>query len=204
MDQSSETEVRKALTPYHARLRSAVVMGFDEWLAVAECRARNGFAPILYPRTIANYVFDAIARHARSMFSADATVRILDESQTVKFCFGGVVIGRFKKGDEDNLGQNIKTQAVLNFLDAQQVLPGLPPEAAKVEFVWMANDIGTAIEAVTVVARDGDQLLWSYEIDDAEEGGGAIIEFPTPSGPDDDEPLVRPKTGKRDKDAESE
>lgn len=192
MNQYSEAEVRKALTPYHSRIKGVIVAGFSEWLAVAECRATNGFAPVLYPRTITNYVFDAIARNARSVFGADPTVRVVDESQTVKFCFGNTVVGRFKKGDDDHLGQNILTQAVLGFVDPQQDLPGLPPAAAKVEFIWAANDIGTEIESVLVVARDCDRLLWSYEIDDAAESSGVVV-LPLPSGPDDDRPLVKPK-----------
>lgn len=192
MDQYSEGEVRAALTLYHAQIRGVIVSGFAEWLAVSECRLKHGFAPVLYPRSITNYVFDAIARNARTIFGAETTVRVLDESQTVKFCFGEKVIGRFKKGDDDHLGQNIETQAVLDFIEAQQTLPGLPPGAAKVEFVWATNDIGTEVGSVMVVARDGDRMLWSYEIDDADESGG-VVYFPTPDEPDDGEPLVKPK-----------
>ncbi|MBL8567170.1 MAG: hypothetical protein JNM89_15785 [Hyphomicrobiaceae bacterium] len=191
MDRFSEADVKESLQPYHAKIRAMVQRGLDEWLAVSKWRAEAGFAPILYPRTVTNYVFDAIARNARSAFALDATVRVLDEAQTVKFCFGSVVIGRFKKGDDDNLGQNIETQAVLQFIEAEQTLPGLPPEAAKVEFIWAANDIGTELKSVLVVARDGDEVLWSYEIDD--EAGTSVVELPLSPASDDDAPLVRPK-----------
>ena len=201
MDQFSEDDVRAALAPYHARIRAVVVRGYIEWLAVSTFMANEGFGPVLYPRTATNHVFDAIARHARSEFGADTSVRVLDEAQTVKFCFGGVVIGRFKKGDEDHLGQNIETQAVIDFTDPQQTLPGFPPKAAKVEFVWAANDIGTEVQSVMVVARDGDRALWSYEIDDFGRGG-AVVDFPAPIDPDDDLPLVAPKVKTPKKDAE--
>jgi hypothetical protein len=192
MDQFSEAEVTEALAPYHGRIMQAVVAGFKEWLVVADVRSKQGFSPILYPRTVTNYVFDAIARNARSMFGLDTTVRVFDESQTVKFCFNDKVIGRFKKGDEDNLGKNITTQAVLDFVGAQQVLPGLPPEAAKVEFLWAANDIGTYVERVMVVARDGDSLLWSYEIDVAADDT-SVVHLHAPDGPDSSSPLIKPK-----------
>lgn len=192
MDQYSEADVREALSPYHARIKQAIVAGYAEWLAVSACRAETGFAPVLYQRTVTNYVFDAIARNARTIFGADPSVHVLDESQTVKFCFGQKVIGRFKKGNEDHLGQNIPTQAVLNFVDPQHTLPGFPPEAAKVEFVWASNDLGTEVEVVFVVARDGDRELWSYMIDEAGEDRG-VINFPAPDDPDDGDPLVKPK-----------
>ncbi|WP_156953270.1 hypothetical protein [Afifella pfennigii] len=204
MDQYSEAEVRKALTPYHSRIRGAIVAGFAEWLAVAECRAMNGFPPILYPRTVTNYVFDAIARNARSILGSDSTVRVLDETQTVKFCFRDVVVGRFKKGDDDHLGQNIPTQAVLDFVDPQQSLPGFPPAAAKVEFVWATDELGTEIESMLVVARDRERLLWSYPIDDAAESGSSgIVVLPRPSRADHDEPLIKPKVASK-KDAAGE
>lgn len=203
MDQYSEDDVKAALAPYHARIRKVICLGLSEWIAVSECRTKKGFQPVLYRRTITNYVFDAIARNARTEFGTDPTVRVIDEAQTVKFCFADVVVGRFKKGDDDHLGQNIATQAALDFIDPQQSLPGFPPEAAKVEFVWEPNEIGTEVAVVLVVARDGDSVLWSYEIDDVADSG-VVVEFPTPAvEPDDEAPLVTPKTKPQD-DVESE
>ncbi|MER9253967.1 hypothetical protein NKI59_19460 [Mesorhizobium sp. M0598] len=204
MDQYSESDVREALTPYHARIRAVIERGFAEWLSVSECRASKGFSPVLYPRTISNYVFDAIARYARTEFASDKSVRTLDESQTVKFCFDGKVIARFKKGDDDNLGQNILTLAVLDFIDPQMNLPGFPPEAAKVEFVWSANDIGTAVQSMLVVARNNDRVLWSYEIDDAGESSESSVIILPSSPPDDDGPLVTPKIKTDDETAKGE
>lgn len=201
MDQFSEDEVRAALEPYHDRIRSTVLSGFSEWQSVAKCRTTKGFGPVLYPRTITNYVFDAIARNAMTAFGSDSTVRILDEAQTVKFCFGEVVIGRFKKGDDDHLGQNIPTQAVMDFVCAQQSLPGLPPAAAKVEFIWTLDVLGTRVETVLVVARDRERLLWSYEIEPKEPATG-VIPLPAPVEPDDDRPLVAPKSKPSEADTE--
>lgn len=192
MEKFSESEVRAALEPYHSKIRGAVIAGFAEWLSIGECRAAKGFAPVLYPRTVSNYVFDAIVRNAMDAFGSDPTVRIIDQVQTAKFCFSNVAIGRFKKGDDDNLGQNILTQAVLEFVDAQQLFPGMPPAAAKIEFIWTPDLLGTSVESVLVVARDGDQVLWSYEIEE-EVAVCDVVAFPIQGGPDNDPPLVTPK-----------
>jgi hypothetical protein len=152
---------------------------------------------------MANYVFDAIARNAQATFGRDKTVRIRQEAQTIKFIFAGKVVVRFKKGDDDQLGKNILTQAVLDYLDPQQTLPGFPPEAAKVEIVWSANDIGTEVEEIAVVARDGNTLKWSYRIDDAsgENGDFNVLPFPDGPAPDDFSPLVvvKPRTPERER-----
>ncbi|WP_040300651.1 hypothetical protein [Agrobacterium albertimagni] len=202
MTSMSMDEVQAVLAPYHSQIQRVVVDSYEEWQRVSSFRAMSGYSPVLYSRTMANYVFDAIARNAQSTFSCDRTVLIRQESQTIKFIFGGKVIVRFKKGDEDNLGKNILTQAVLDYLDPQQILPGFPPEAAKVEIVWSSNEIGTSIEEILVVARDRHALLWSYRIDD--EAGGVdesgVLPFPTGPGPDEFSPLVviKPRKSERE------
>lgn len=199
----SMEDVQATLSPYHGHIKQVIADGYDEWQRVSTFRAMNGYSPVLYSRTIANYVFDAIARNAQATFGRDRTVRIREEAQTIKFIFAGKVIVRFKKGDDDHLSKNILTQAVLDYLDPQQTLPGFPPEAAKVEIVWSANDIGTAIEEILVVARDGDTVLWSYRVDDdaGEAGDSNVLPFPDGLGPDEFSPLVVVKPRKPERES---
>lgn len=193
---AAETEVRAALAPYHDVIRKVVDDAWAEWRAVEAFRQENDFGAVGYHRTIANYMFDAMARCATRAFAAVDGVHIRPEAQTVKFIAGGEVLFRFKKGDTGNLGCNIPTLANLMFIDADAEIPGLPPETAKVEIIWQPNEIWTQIERVLVVARDGDQMLWEYDIDRAD-GGAMVIPFPTPVAPDpvdvDDASLVKPK-----------
>lgn len=198
MSDPSKKHVQVILGEFHSRIRAVVDRAWAEWRAVAGFRSENAFGPMLYPRTVANYVFDAIARHAIAEFGDDPSVDIKIEPQTIKLFFKGAVLGRFKKGDENKLGQNVTTQAALAFADANEILPGLPPETVKVEFIWLANEIQTRLEHVLVVRRDNDTLLWDYEL----EATGEVVPFPDqPSGPvgvDDDtdsseEKLVKPK-----------
>jgi hypothetical protein len=190
-------DVQASLKRYHHRIRKVVDRAWAEWRAMAAYRADNGFNPFLYSRTVANIVFDAIARHAIAEFAGDASVHIEIEPQTIKLFFGGSVFARFKKGDDNKLGQNIPTQAALAFEYVDGMLPGLPAETAKVEFIWLANEINTRLEHVLVVARDGDLLLWDYELDDPAAAAGTVIPFPeppTPPAPTSDDDLVKPKT----------
>lgn len=193
MSSLSEDDVKQALEPFHNRIKGVVERAFSEWLDLAECQSKKGYTPVLYPRTATNYIFDAIARVGIDEFFIDDDVRVIEEAQTVKFCFSNLVVARFKKADGNGLGQNIATQAVMDFTDPQMLFPGLPPEAAKVEFTWTPNIIGTEIDRVTVLLRDGDHIIWAYDIDD--EGiSGNTTPFPTPSDPDDGEPpMVLPR-----------
>ena len=159
----TKAEVQIALAPYHPLIRRVVDEAWAEWRQVAALRGGARLPPLLYSRTEANYVFDAIARRAIPAFAAEDRARLMIEAQTFKVLLGGVIL-RFKKGGNDKLGCNIPTQAALAFMEADGVLPGMPPECGKVEVIWRPNEISTALECVLVVARDGDRLLWEYEI----------------------------------------
>lgn len=190
----TKTEVQVTLSPYHSLIRGVVD---DAWAEVKQTRALRGeagLAPLLYSRTTANLMFDAIARRAIPAFHAEAAARLLIEAQTFKVLVGGVVL-RFKKGGDDKLGCNIPTQAALAFTDADGVLPGMPPECGKVEVIWQANAIGTALDCVLVVARDGDRKLWEYEITPEPSTGVVPLPITARDLTDDDAgDLVKPKS----------
>jgi hypothetical protein len=121
--------------------------------------------------------------------------------------FKGRVCARFKRGDDDKLGQNVATQTALAFEDADGELPGFPAETVKVDFIWLANDLNTRLEHVLVVARDGDRLLWEYEIEEEPaSGSGTVIPFPDPTAPkpSGDDDLITPKTPDIKKNEEKE
>ena len=67
-------------------------------------------------------------------------------------------------------------------------------ETMKVEIIWQPNDIWTQIDRVLIVARDGDEHLWEYEIE--RRAGAKLYIVPTPTPPSDPEghDLVKPKT----------
>lgn len=202
MTKRTKDEVVAVLKPFHPRIRRVVERAWDEWRTLERMRIKKSMKPVLYSRTIANYVFDAMARYALEEFDSAPGVNVKPEAQTIKLFFKGVVCGRFKKGDENGLGQNIPTLAALAYEEAEGVLPGFPPETMKVEFIWIANDLGTALDSVTVVARDGDTELWHYEIEKAEPT--TVVPFRQPSTAPDGTPLVTPKRSKVKKRSDSE
>lgn len=185
--------VHDILEPFHRRIRSVVERAWEERRAEAAWRLEAGMDPLLYDRTIANYIFDAIARIAVNEFAADTSVHVRPEAQTIKLFFRGGVVARFKKGDDNKLGQNNPTQASMAFECADGLLLDLPPETVKVEFIWIANELNTRLEQVLVVARDGDRLVWEYEIE-PDVGAGVVVPFaPRPEPPTTEETLITVK-----------
>lgn len=202
---ASKDDVQRVLGEYHHRIRAVVERAWNDWLRVGKFMSDESLGPVLYSRTIVNFVFDGIARHAIAEFGEDDSVTVKIESQTVKFIFRGAVIGRFKKGNDNKLGQNITTQANMAFIDAQGIFPGLPPETAKVEFVWLPNELLTNLDEILVVARHNHCRIWDYPIAPADDAG-EVVELmphdPSPDGGGDDD-LVKPKVPDH-KDADSE
>lgn len=133
-------------------------------------------APLLYARTRACFVQDLMVQRAQAAFCEDPRVRIIEKDETAKFVFDGSVVVRFKKADESGLGSNIPTQAVMQFVEQQQELPGFP-NMHKVEVLYHLNKLQTQVDHVMVVARDGGRLLWEYAMTAAEEAGQVVM-FP--------------------------
>lgn len=203
----TRAEAEAALTPFHERIRDIIDSAFRDLQELRQCMSAKGITPFIYERTTANVLFDFVIRHAHAEFGADENVVVIDQAQTVKFCFGDKVLLRFKKGDKDHLGRNLPTQAVLDFVNVETFLPGMPPSAAKVEILYSMDDLQTELESVIVAARDGDHLLWHYEIDRPASDNVVGLPVTTPpndDGDDEDENLVRPRERKLDSESDSE
>jgi hypothetical protein len=190
----SKDQARVILQPYHALIWTVIHEAWLEWRSVQSLRITAALPPLLYQRTISNYVFDAIARRAIPLFKHEERVSVSIEAQTFKIFFGGQLLARFKKGGDDKLGNNIPTQAAMAFMEADGILPGMPPETAKVEFIWLPNELWTQIDSILVVARDGDILVWEYEI---ARPADSVLPLPFPTRPDSHSPdggdLIKPK-----------
>ena len=190
-----QDRVEPILGIFAERLRDVLDRAMDDWLAIP----RRG--QFLYPRTRANIIFDHIIRHALLEFDGDgdSTVKAIRESQSVKFLFHSSVVARFKKGNARGVGQNIETQAVLDFVDPQSSFAGLP-EIHRVEIVYQLNFLGTGYAEVAVVARDRNTRIWAYPL--TANPSAEIIPLPPRPAPVPAPPAVTPKAPPEEKSGE--
>jgi hypothetical protein len=155
---ADEAVVRGVLSPYEAALYQSVLGAWDEW------KALSLGGRLRYPaRSRACLVHDFIVQQAITAFSSDPAIRVIERDETAKFVVAETVLLRFKKGDENGLGSNIRTQASMKFVEQQHELPGMP-NAHKVEVIYTLNKLATKIDRLTVVARDGEVRLWDYDL----------------------------------------
>jgi hypothetical protein len=175
-------DVRRELAPYEVDILEVVQGAWQDFLDLGIQ------AKLRYKRNRAGLVHDFMVQRAMNKWPEGSGVTWLEKDETAKFIFGQEVIVRFKKADENGLGANIMTQAVLAFVDPQMNLPGIPEELAKVEVLYSLNALETQINSVTVVARNGDRELWSYVIEDRR--GGTVLPLPLAPAPSPAEPDV--------------
>ena len=136
-------------------------------------------------------------------FDGEPRVRVLQKDETVKLLVDDSLLLRIKKANDDGLGSNIQTQAVLEFVCQEPDIPGLLGELHKIEICYFEDETGAEIGAVFVTARDNNTKLWSYEIGRPEAISATIIPFPT--GPiDDAAPEIAPRKSDPEKNVDSE
>ena len=145
----------------------------------------------MFGRTRSNIIFDYICQHAVVAFADDPDIYIIEKAGTLQFLFRDRVLVRFKKGNSKGIGSNIQTQAVLDFVDPQLTIPGLP-EVHRVEACYKTDTLGTQLEQLAIVARNRTRRIWSYLIDGTEPEAQIIL-LPTPSSLDATPPAVTPK-----------
>tara|TARA_R110001599_G_scaffold6485_1_gene31783 strand:- start:3975 stop:4577 length:603 start_codon:yes stop_codon:yes gene_type:complete len=181
-----QEEVEPIIASFAARLRAVLDRAMSDWLEMPD---RGRF---IYPRTRANIIFDDIVRHALIEFDGDGDedVKALHEPQSVKFMFKNSVVARFKKGNDNGVGSNIETNAVMDFIDPQSSFGGLP-EIHRVEIVYMLNVLATDYAEVEVVARDMDRRVWAFPL--VGKPSAEIVPLPTRTPPVLTVPVVTPK-----------
>lgn len=186
--------------PHHSRIVGVIRSAWDEFKTTQRCRIEAGFSSLMYDRTKSNDIFDGIARYAIAEFGSDDKFTLKNQAQTFKLFHQGCCI-RFKKGGADLLGRNWPTQEAMAFMEADGVLPGMPPHTAKLEIIWRANELFTDLDSVHIVSRDGEKLIWEYSIDLADDAG-VVVALPTnPVEPDGDgDNLIKPKRDRDDAD----
>jgi hypothetical protein len=134
-----------------------------------------------WPRTRANNFFEYLATRLLREFPEGSGARFQFKDETFFMVLDEILVIRFKKADKKGIGSNISTQAVLEFCDPQQGIPGMPG-VQKVEIVYTLNVTETALSEIIVVARHGDDKMWSYGLNSSQ-GGAQVLPMPQPKTP---------------------
>ena len=182
-------EVQSILTSdRETRIKQAYHLAWKDWWNSADRQRLSRWG-----RTRSNNFFEYFADRLIAEFKDDTEARFIFERETFKLVIDEKLVIRFKKSNSNGVGSNIGTQAELDFCDPQTWLPGLPG-LQKVEIVYSLNVTQTAIDQITVLARDGGRRLWNYHI--ASTGGATVIPLMQTKSPISDidiDQIVMPK-----------
>ncbi|MDN3518311.1 hypothetical protein QWY84_11870 [Aquisalimonas lutea] len=162
-----KSHVQKVLEPYHSTLLNIVSGAWAKW------QSAELDLPPASSRTRACVVWDAMIDRALDAFDDDPRVVVVSRFQTYYFLIDDQVGLRFKKGDEAGLSRNYPTQTALDFHEPDSDLFGTPD---KVEVVYGLDRTESELSQVLVVARNGDQVAWAYDL--TEMAAADVIDLP--------------------------
>jgi hypothetical protein len=155
MSLPQKNHVQSVLEPFHSTLAGIVSGAWAKW------RSTQSQLQPASSRTRACVVWDAMVERALDAFENDPRVVVVSRFQTHYFLINDSIVLRFKKGDEAGLSRNYPTQEALSFHEPDNDLFGSP---AKVEVVYILDSTESEIAQILVVARHGNQVLWTYEL----------------------------------------
>lgn len=141
----------------NAKLLAAVEYGWARWTAHPD------HLKFRRKTTRASLVWEASVDRAIELFAGDSGVHVLEHYDTVSFIFDGLVLVRFKKADTRLHTYNYPTFLAEAFHDVSEDLFGYDGEQ-RVEVVHVLGPYEKEIAWVGVVARDGANVLWNFEL----------------------------------------
>jgi hypothetical protein len=168
-----ESEVKEILKPIESALAQIPLGAWQDLLESSE------FGRIRFTRTVANLVWDRMIDRAFNAFSQNPSIGYIIRHHTVLFTMDNRVLFRFKKGDCKGLSHNFQTSLALAYHDHTIPLFG-DMNLTRVEVVYVLDEMETSIDRVCIVARDGADILWAYDIK-SKDGAGEVSPMPPPA-----------------------
>lgn len=168
----SKEEAQTLLQPYMGAFWKIMLTVWKAWEGIPEEQRM-----MLTPTARANCLHSFILHHARSHFHGKPDVQII-EKRLFLVGIKGVVLLRFKKlkSIDDKRSSNYPTLFQLGY-SAQQVLPGMPPEAARLTVGYVLDVTATSIQGIFVTYPCGKMLHWDFEV---ERHATKVVQLPTP------------------------
>ena len=167
----SKEEAQSLLQPYMPTFWKIMQAVWKAWEVIPEEQRM-----MMTPTARANCLYSFIIHHARTHFSTDSNVKIMDKRL---FLVGikGLVLLRFKKlkSIDDKRSSNYPTLFQVNYT-AQQMLPDMPPEAARLTVGYVLDVTATSIQGLFVTYPCGRMLHWDFEV---ERRASKIVQLPT-------------------------
>lgn len=165
----AKDKIEQVLKRLEQELYGIVRGAWQDWVQVSQLKTTK------FSRTRANWVWDRMIYRACEAFSQVLGIRCVERFNSASFIVDNDVLFRFKKGDFRGLSHNVPTQLALAFHDHS--IPLFDDiDFARVEVVYVLNQLETQIERVCVVGRDRLTVIWAYDIMSQR---GMVEEFPT-------------------------
>lgn len=185
----SREQAESIVSPVASELCAPCFAGIDAWRAMVEQDAARPV--VITPRVWAGIVHCYVVRDALERFSDREAqgLRVRPENESLMLIFSEILVGRFKKVDENFRPSNSPTVRQFQYERQTLKLEGLPDESTNVTIGYLPDEIGSEIRKITMICWRMHRLEWAVPLYDSE--AGRITLF----GPI--EPLVSPTEERR-------
>lgn len=151
------------------------------------------------PSTLRSLMWEQSVERVMEIVDSDPRLASVAHYDTASFIADDVVLFRLKKADRKLFSSNYPTPLANMFHRHSADLFG-HEGFHRVQIVHTFNRFQTAIEWIGVVAREGKNIIWDFEL---RRGEGKVIPFPVaptaPAGPSVIRPHI-PEVGKKSED----
>lgn len=158
--QISKEEAESLLKPYMATFWKIMLAVWKDWEDIPEKQRM-----MMTPTARANNLYSFMIFYARTFFADVPDVTII-QKRLFLVGINGLVLLRFKKlkSIEDKRSSNYPTLFQMNY-SSQRVLPGMPPEAARLTVGYVLDVSQSAIQGLFITHPFGRTLLWDFEVE---------------------------------------
>lgn len=158
-----QEKCHETLEPIEADLVKIPLLAFQGWLKSPDYLYSGN-----HPRIRANLIWGRIIYFAKEIFEGNAGVSFINHHNTVSIQVDGLehaVLFRYKKADRAGRSRNIQTNLSDAYHDhSQRYLFDDMFDPDRVEVVYILNKLGTRIEDIRIVGRNGKYVAWYYSI----------------------------------------
>ncbi len=177
MDLTTESSAKEILDPYLDIISQIYREALEDLT-----KAKSATTQIFNKRSQSTLLHNFAMNLAKKYLSDESGIHILEKYSSIQIIFSAdsPLVARFKKINKENVSSNISTNRSNSINNQLSLWPSL--NVTYIEFGYRMNKTNTDYETLAVVCRIGNEIVWTFDLDDGIETTTTVSTDPvTPS-----------------------
>jgi hypothetical protein len=183
----AHNDAELAIRPFADRLVEIVESSFSDWL-------KGPYASQMQTKAFrAQVISNQMRANAKRIFDGVDGIRIESVPHYTGLLVGSDLFIRMKKADRKLLSRNYPTKNALAFINQDRDLFG---GLARLELVYLLDDLGTSVDRIVLLQRHKQSVVWMIDLFGAAPMSQNILPFasePKGDGTSVAERIIKPK-----------